>query len=63
MMFHDPRHVAQLAAVILSSKPEPEKQHIKTAVEAARCILDEAFLRAGEDEAKAQAAEKASPAE
>lgn len=49
-MIHDPRHVAQLAAVILSSRPEPEAHHIKAAVGAARAVLDEAHRRAEDDE-------------
>lgn len=54
-MIHDPHHVAQLAALILSSQVDPEKHHIKKAVSAARDVLDEAFLRADEDEAAAKA--------
>ena len=59
MTIHDPHHVAQLAATLLSSHGYPEKHHIKKAVEAARNILDEAVLRAEEDEAKAAKAEHA----
>lgn len=55
---HDPMHVAQLASVLLSSHGWPEKHHIKQAVAAAVMVLDEAFLRAEEDEAKADAAEQ-----
>lgn len=66
MTIHDPHHVAQLAALLLSSHGAPEPHHIKKAVDSARGVLDEAFLRANEDEAAAKAeseksAEEAAP--
>lgn len=63
MKIHDPMHVAQLASVLLSSQLDPEKHHIKKAVQAARIVLDEAFSRAEEDEANAEAAAKAAAEE
>lgn len=59
MKIHDPMHVAQLAATLLSSHGAPEKHHIKIAINAAVMVLDEALLRAEEDEAKAKADEAA----
>ena len=61
-MRHDPHHVAHLAAVLLSSRPEPEAHHIKAAVEAARALLDEAHRGDDEDMAPPAAApEKPEP--
>lgn len=62
MTIHDPHHVAQLAAMLLSSHGEPERHHIKKAVDAAHIVLDEAILRAQADEANAKAAEEAAAA-
>jgi hypothetical protein len=46
-MTHDPHHVAHLAAMILSGRPEtPEAHHIKAAVSAARAVMDEADRQA-----------------
>lgn len=58
-MIHDPHHVAHLAAVILSSRPEPEAHHIKAAVASARAVLDEAHRMATEDQARADSADAA----
>lgn len=52
-MIHDPDHVAHIAAVILSARPEPELHHIKAAVSSAKAVLDEAHRQAAEDEATA----------
>lgn len=62
MKIHDPMHVAQVASVLLSSHGAPEKHHVKKAVDAAVMVLDEAFLRAAEDEVKASAVEQAEQA-
>lgn len=59
MKIHDPMNVAHIASVLLSSHGAPEKHHVKIAVDAAVMILDAAYLRAEEDEAKAEAAELA----
>ena len=55
MMRHDPNHVAHIAAIILSSRPEVEGHHIKAAVASARAVLDEAH-RSDEEPAVAEAA-------
>jgi hypothetical protein len=39
---HNPDHVAQIAAALLSGFPESEPHHVKQAVSTARLILDEA---------------------
>lgn len=56
MKFHDPYHVAHLAAIILSSRPEPEAHHIRAAVTSARAVLDEAHRAADQDVAMADVA-------
>lgn len=59
MKIHDPHHVAQLAALMLSAQADPERHHIKKAIDCAVILLDESILRAEADEAKAEAAEQA----
>lgn len=57
---HDPHHVAHLAAVLLSGRPEvPEAHHIAAGVSAARALLDGACRQADvvEDEDQAVPAE------
>lgn len=61
-MIHDPHHVAHLAGTLLSSVPQPEPHHVKSAVAAARSILDEAHHRANADAAAQEAADKAAAA-
>lgn len=56
MRIHSPDHVAHIAAVILSSRPEPEPHHIKAAVRSAKAVLDEAYRSADEDAALADQA-------
>lgn len=59
MRIYDPHHVAQIAAMLMSSHGYPEHHHIKKAVKSARHVLDKSFRRADEDQANADAADKA----
>lgn len=42
MAGHNPDHVAQIAAVLLSGRHDAEPHHVQGAVSTARLILDEA---------------------